>query len=193
MPRGMRDNPLSPALESVCRLLRQKDVHGMIIGGLAASLLGRPRFTNDIDLIILDLDDRIPEFIQKLKGFGIEPRISDAENFAIESRVLLVRHTESGINIDITMSVLPFEREAVERRQLESAYGLDIVLPTPEDLIIFKSISQRPVDIEDIKAIRARHPDIDVERILSTVRDFADILEMPQLYQKIDSLLKYNT
>jgi hypothetical protein len=46
----------------------------MIIGDLAASLLGRPRFTNDIDLIILDLDDRIPEFIQKLKNFGIEPR-----------------------------------------------------------------------------------------------------------------------
>ena len=122
MSSGMQDNPLSPALESVCRLLRQKDVQGMIIGGLAASLLGRPRFTNDIDLIILDLDGRIPEFMN-----------------------------------------------------------------------IFKSISQRPVDIEDIKAIRARHPDIDVERILSTVRDFADILEMPQLYQKIDSLLKYNT
>ena len=73
MPNDIRDNPLSPALESVCQLLEQEDVHGMIIGGLAASLLGRPRFTNDIDLIILGLDDRIPEFILKLKSFGIEP------------------------------------------------------------------------------------------------------------------------
>ena len=190
MPKGIRDNLLSPALGSVCQLLRQKDVHGMIIGGLAASLLGRPRFTNDIDLIILDLDDRIPEFIQKLKNFGIEPRISDIEKFAIESRVLLVRHTESGINIDISMGMLPFERQAVERRRVETAYGLDIVLPTPEDLIVFKSISQRPVDIEDIKAIIARHPDINVKLVLSTVREFADLLEMPELYQKIESLLK---
>ena len=190
MPKGIQDKLLSPALASVCQLLRQKDVQGMIIGGLASSLLGRPRFTNDIDLLILDLDDRIPEFIQKLKSFGIEPRISDIEKFAIESRSLLVRHTESGINIDISMGVLPFEREAVERRRVESAYGLEIVLPTPEDLIIFKSISQRPIDIEDIKAIIARHPNIDSKRILSTVREFADILEMPKLYQTIESLLK---
>jgi predicted nucleotidyltransferase len=191
MPKGIPNNLFPPALESVCQLLRQKGVHGMIIGGLAASLLGRPRFTNDIDLLILDLDGRIPEFIQKLKSFGIEPRISDVEKFAIESRVLLVRHTESGINIDISMGILPFEREAVERRRVESAHGLEIVLPTPEDLIIFKSISQRPVDIEDIKAILARYPDIDDKRILSAVREFADILEMPELYQNIESLLKY--
>jgi hypothetical protein len=162
----------------------------MIIGDLAASLLGRPRFTNDIDLIILDLDDRIPEFIQKLKNFGIEPRILDAEQFATESRMLLLRHTESGINIDISMGVLPFERDAVKRRRVESAYGLEIILPTPADLIIVKSISQRPVDIEDIKAIRARHSDINVKQVLSTVREFADILEMPEIYQKIQSLLK---
>jgi hypothetical protein len=190
MPKDIRDNPLSPALKSVCELLRQQDVQGMIIGGLAASLLGRPRFTNDIDLLILDLDDRIPEFIQELKIFGIEPRISDVEKFAVKSRVLLVRHTESGINIDISMGVLPFEREAVERRRVESAYGLEIVLPTPDDLIIFKSISQRLIDIEDIKAILERHPDINVKQILSTVREFAGFLDMPELYEKIESLLK---
>ena len=59
-----------------------------------------------------------------------------------------------------------------------------------EDLIIFKSISQRPIDIEDIKAILMRHPDIDGKRILSTVREFAGVLEMPELYQNIESLLK---
>ena len=95
MPKDIQDNPLSPALKSVCQLLQQEDVEGMIIGGLAASLLGRPRFTNDIDLIILDLDDRIPEFIQKLKSFGINPRISDVEQFATESRLFLLRNTES--------------------------------------------------------------------------------------------------
>ena len=190
MPKDIRDNPLSPALESVCRLLQQEDIEGMIIGGLAASLLGRPRFTNDIDLIILDLDDRIPEFIQNLKKFGMEPRISDVEEFAAESRMLLLRHTESGINIDISMGILPFERAAVERRRVESASGLEILLPTPEDLIVFKSISPRTVDIEDIKAIIARHPDINVKQVLSTVKEFADILEMPEIYKKIESQLK---
>jgi hypothetical protein len=64
------------------------------------------------------------------------------------------------------------------------------VLPAPEDLIVFKSISQRPVDMEDIKAILARHPDMNVKQILSAVREFSDLLEMPEIYQKIKSLLK---
>jgi hypothetical protein len=58
------------------------------------------------------------------------------------------------------------------------------------DLIIFKSISKRPIDMGDIKAIVTRHPDLEAKRILSTIRGFADILEMPDLYQKIESLLK---
>ena len=190
MPKDIRENPLSPALQSVCQLLQQKDVQGMIIGGLAASLLGRPRYTNDIDLLVLDLDDRLPAFFEKLKKFGIEPRISDAEDFAIKSRVLLMRHEKSGINIDISMGILPFEREAVNRRHVKSAFGLEIILPEPEDLIIFKAISQRLQDIEDIKAIMARHPDLDKEKILSMVREFADALEMKEIYENIQKILK---
>jgi hypothetical protein len=81
-----RNDLLSPALKSISQLLQEDDVEGMVIGGLAASLLGRPRYTNDIDLVILDLDDRLHEFIKKIKKFGIEPRITDVENFAITTR-----------------------------------------------------------------------------------------------------------
>ena len=164
-------------------------MEGIIIGGLAASLLGRPRFTNDIDLVILDLDDRLPGFIKKLKKFGIEPRIEDAEGFANKSRVLLVRHKESGINIDISMGIMPFERDAVSRKKIETAFGLEVPLPLPEDLIIFKAISRRPQDIEDIKAIINRHPSLDKERILSIIREFADVLELPDIYENIKKLL----
>jgi len=190
MPDNEQPKHLLSALESVTKLLLDKDIQGMIIGGLAASLLGNPRFTNDIDLLILDLDNRLPEFIEKLRRFGIEPRISDPEQFALESRVLLLRHQESGINIDISMGILPFEREAVGRRRFESAFRLQLALPTPEDLIIFKAVSRRPRDIEDIQAIVARHPDLDKGRILSTVREFADVLEMNEVYEDIKLLLE---
>ena len=190
MPDRSQTSPLSPAIESISLLLKEPDVEGVIIGGLAASLLGRPRFTNDIDLVILDLDDRLPEFFEKLKKFGIEPRIEDAEGFARKSRVLLMRHTESGINVDISMGIMPFERESVNRRKTESAFGLELPLPSPEDLIIFKAISKRPQDAEDIKAVIGRHPNLDKERVLSVVREFADILESEEIYENIRGLLK---
>ena len=185
-----RNDLLSPALKSISQLLQEDDVEGMVIGGLAASLLGRPRYTNDIDLVILDLDDRLHEFIKKIKKFGIEPRITDVENFAIKSRMLLMRHIQSGINLDISMGILPFEREAVARRHVKYAFNLEIVLPAPEDLIIFKSISQRPIDIEDIKAIITRNPDLDKKRILSTVNEFSDALGLKDIYENIKNLLK---
>jgi hypothetical protein len=190
MPEKGQANLLSPAVKSISQLLKEDDVKGIIIGGLAASLLGRPRFTNDIDLVILDLDDRLLEFIEKIKKFGIEPRIEDAEDFARKSRVLLMRHKESGINIDISMGIMPFEREAVSRKKIESAFGLEVPLPSPDDLIIFKAISRRPQDMEDIKAIIARQSSLDKERILSVVREFADVLESEDIYDNINELLK---
>jgi predicted nucleotidyltransferase len=188
MPEN-KSHHLLPALKSISLLLKENDVEGMIIGGLAVSLIGRPRYTNDIDLVILNLDDRLHEFIFKLKELGIEPRIEDVEEFALKSRVLLMRHKESGINIDISMGILPFEIDAVARRRIQSHSGLDIVLPTPEDLIVFKAIAQRPQDIEDIKVILNRYPDLDKEYILFLVKEFAETLEKNDIYENIKRLI----
>lgn len=44
---------LAPALESVQHLIERLDEQGIIIGGVAVSLLGRPRLTADVDAIML--------------------------------------------------------------------------------------------------------------------------------------------
>ena len=188
MPES-KDPGLLPALKSIDQLLKENDVEGIIIGGMAVSLLGRPRYTNDIDLVILDIDERLNEFIIKLKRFGIEPRIENVEEFALKSRVLLMRHIDSGINIDISMGILPFEIDAVARRHSKFYSDLELVLPTPEDLIIFKSVASRQKDIEDIKVIVKRYPDLDKEYILSRVKEFSEILDRIDIYNNIESLL----
>ena len=63
-------------------------------------------------------------------------------------------------------------------------------LPLPEDLIIFKAISRRPQDMEDIKAIIARHSDLDKGHILSVIHEFSDILESEDIYDNLKKLLK---
>ncbi len=45
--------PLLEPLAALQRLLTQFDNQGVIIGGIAASLLGQPRFTADLDAVIL--------------------------------------------------------------------------------------------------------------------------------------------
>jgi hypothetical protein len=75
---------------------------GVIIGGIAVSLLGTPRFTADLDAVFLLSINDIPIILHEASLREIEPRIHDAEAFARKNRVLLLRHLPSGIDIDLS-------------------------------------------------------------------------------------------
>jgi predicted nucleotidyltransferase len=112
------------------------------------------------------------------------------DGFARRNRILLLHNTASKANIDISLGILPFEEEVVERSILHQLGTLSIRLPTPEDLIIMKAIAQRPKDLEDIKTIVEKYPILDVERIKQWVIAFAEALEQPELWRQIERLLK---
>jgi hypothetical protein len=169
--------------------LERFDDRGVIIGGIAASLLGQPRLTADLDAMLLLSIEDLPELIQAAAEEGVFPRIADAENFARKNRVLLLRHLASSSNIDISLGILPFEVELVERSQKLTVGTLRLRLPTPEDLIILKAVAHRPIDLADIQAVAASHPDLDKDRIRFWVDQFAEALDLPDLWNTISSLL----
>ena len=181
--------PLLAPLAAVQRLLTRFDDQGIIIGGVAASLLGRPRLTADVDAVILLTVEDLPLLVEAAAQEGLVSRITNAEDFARRHRVLLLRHQESGINVDISLGMLLFEIEAVERSVIHQVGSLAIRLPTPEDLIIFKAVAHRPTDLMDIQALLESHPDLDRERVRRWVREFAQALEMPELWDDIASWL----
>ncbi len=175
-------------LEALDNLLVQFDNRGVVIGGIAVSLLGQARFTEDLDAMFLLSVDEIPRFLKIAGQEGIEPRISQAEDFARQNRVLLLRHTSSQTNIDISLGILPFEQEMVERSVVYAIDdALNIRLPTPEDLIIMKAIAHRPKDLLDIQGLVQKHPKLDRKRIQDWVLQFADVLERPELWDDIAS------
>ena len=176
-------------LDALQHLLGRFENRGVIIGGIAASLLGRPRLTVDLDAVILIGIDDLPKLIQAASKEGMIARISDAEAFARKNRVLLLQHESSGINIDIFLGILPFEFEMVKRGQDINIGEIHLRLPTPEDLIITKAIAHRPKDLEDIKAVAASHPNLDIQRIKYWVEQFSTALEMPELWTEIEKLL----
>ena len=87
------------------------------------------------------------------------------------------------------MGILPFEIAAIERRQSKCLMGIEMVLPTPEDLIIFKAIAQRPQDIEDIRAIVNRYQDLDKEFILIHIKEFSEILDRDDIYENLRKVI----
>jgi hypothetical protein len=163
---------------------------GVIIGGIASSLLGKARLTADLDAMILLSIDNIPEFLQTAETMGIFPRIENAAEFGRKNRVLLLQHRDSATNIDISLGFLPFEEEVIERSQVVRVENLDIRLPTPEDLIIMKAVAHRPKDMLDIQGIAEATATLDKKRIEFWLRQFAEALDMPELWVDVDNALK---
>ncbi len=161
----------------------------MIIGGVAASALGRPRLTQDIDALAIVPDADWADVMEGAAKYGIVPRIAEALEFARRSRVLLLRHTSSGIDVDITLGGLPFEQAAVGHSAVHNIGGLKLRLPRVEDLLVMKAIARRPKDIEDIRGLLAANPKIDISEARRWVREFATAMGMSEMLEEFDRLV----
>lgn len=140
-------------------------------------------------MLLLSIED-IPELVELAAQVGLTPRLPDVVEFAQRSRVVLLEHQATGINVDISLGLLPFEIEAVERSQTLQIGTIKVRLPTPEDLIILKAVAHRPKDLLDIAAIVAANPNLDKHRVAFWVSQFADLLETPELWLEVKKLLQ---
>ncbi|MFH1128191.1 MAG: nucleotidyl transferase AbiEii/AbiGii toxin family protein [Candidatus Omnitrophota bacterium] len=182
--------PLLEPLSVLKRLLEGAGCQWMIIGGVAASLLGKPRFTADVDAVALIEDKEFSNLLKVARRLGLTTRIKDAVEFAQKNRVLLLKHTKTGINVDLSLGLLPFEKEAIKRSKRFKIANITFNLPTPEDLIIFKAVAHRPRDIEDIREIVKIHTKVNKKYIKKIVKEFASCLGMPEIWQDIESILE---
>lgn len=178
------------SLETLLKFLREAHVKHIVIGGVAAGLLGKPRFTADIDTLIFLKEDALKDFLKKAEKQGIIPRIENALDFARSKRVLLLKHKATGVNIDLSLGILPFEIESLKRAIVFNLGNLKIPLPTPEDIIIMKAVAHRPIDLQDIKNILLVNPGVDTNRIIDWVKEFAKVLDTPEILNDLKNLLK---
>ncbi len=181
--------PFRATIESLNRLLQNFDYRGVIIGGVAVGLLGKPRFTADVDAVVLLSTEDISRFLEHAANEHLIPRIQNAEEFAQKSRVLLLKHAPTDIDVDISLGILPFEEEMVDRAGVKHFASLSTRLPTPEDLIIMKAIAHRPKDFEDIRTLVDNYPALDRRRIEKWVKSFAEVLDIPNLWDEIKNIL----
>lgn len=183
--------PYREPLESLQNLIARFNHKGVVIGGIAVGVLGKARFTEDLDAMFLLSTQNIPHFLEEAKQEGIEPRVENAVEFAKKKRVLLLRHTITETDIDISMGIMPLEEEIVERSSVHDFDDtLQVRLPTPEDLIIMKAIAHRPKDMEDIRTLAAKYPNLDISRIERWVKDYAELLYAPELWEEIRKILE---
>lgn len=161
----------------------------MIIGGQALLLYGIVRSTRDIDLTLgIDSDDysRIADICNKL-GFIILPK--NPQQFVNETRALPAEEPKLHIRIDFIFSFTPYERQAIERAGQKTVAGYNVKFAACEDLIIFKMVASRAIDLEDVKSILNKKAQIiDYDYLYKWLNEFAKISEYKDIVERFKKL-----
>ena len=184
-----RPESLRRCLRELLRLLNAADVEATVIGGIAASLLGHPRVTNDVDALVLLPESDWKAFLDRAKKDGFPPRVRRPLEMARETRMLLLRHKATRIPVDLMIGAIDYETDVVKRSKTIQSGNLFVPVPRPEDLIVMKAVARRPRDMADIEGIVQAHAKLDLRRIRRLVREFAAALDAPDIVTELESVL----
>ncbi len=157
--------PLSHELVRAVELLSDafviRSIRHALIGGLATSMRGRPRFTRDVDFL-LDVPQLVlPGLLDDLlaRGFSLDPAVVIAEYV----REHITAFSFGPVRIDWLKPVLPFYARALADAQpMDWSEGHSIHVATGEGLILTKMVAFRP------------HDQMDIETLLTANRDTID-------------------
>lgn len=161
----------------------------MMIGGVAVIAYGVKRLTTDVDAVVQGGAVEVAALVRALGRAGITPRVERVEDFARENLVLLMRHVETGVELDVSLGFTRFELEALACRQLVRFGRARAPMARPEDLVIFKALAGRPKDIDDATALLLLHRDIDLARVRERVAELAMLGEAPELIDGLEAVI----
>lgn len=150
-------DPLGAALEDVVAVLADAGIDYVLIGGLATGFRARPRYTNDIDLLLDVPLVALPSVLDRLRELGFEFDTRQVvEEFTRHHMAVLWR---DGVRLDWLKPVLPAYRHVLERAAVEPGPTGSIRVATAEGLILLKLFAFRLQDQTDIEALVSANRD----------------------------------
>ncbi len=187
---GRGERKLEQALSDFASALHGTGVPWMVIGGIAVIARGVRRMTTDIDAVVRGDRTSPGALLRALANHGIVPRIENAEAFALETFVLLLRHEPTGVEFDVSLAWTAFEHEALEART-DAKYG-SVMAPMAraEDLVLYKAFAARPRDIEDATTLLLMYRDIDLTRVRRRLGELAALADRPALVTGLEAMIK---
>jgi hypothetical protein len=198
--RGFRDMPgrqrargerrLESALGALTAALNETRAPWMVIGGIAVIARGVRRMTTDLDAAVRGDAITLPKLMRTFGKHAIVGRIADAEAFARQNLVLLLRHKVTGVDLDVSLSWTEFEHEAIATCSSAAFGTVRAPMADPQDLVIFKVVAGRPKDIEDAAALLILHPGIDNVTVRKRVAELAALADDPSLVARLEVILE---
>ena len=143
----------------VLSALRQENVKGCIVGGLAVSARCDPRFTRDVDIaVVVDTDEHAEALIHALASHGLR-MVGLVEQEAVGRLAMARLSTEDGLSVDLLIASSGIETEVVTNAEiLEVVQGVLLPVARTGHLIALKLLSVAPgreTDAGDLRNLAA--------------------------------------
>ncbi|MEZ0391826.1 MAG: DUF6036 family nucleotidyltransferase [Pseudobdellovibrionaceae bacterium] len=128
-------------LKEVVAKLNNLQINYFVVGSLASMYYSRPRFTNDIDLVVQIGAGQIRDFS---KAFEFPdyycPPFEVIQDEVMRRGSFNLIHQDSGIKIDIVLNKTSeiSKSELGRRQKVEVIPGFEVYIATPEDIILKK-------------------------------------------------------
>ena len=145
---------LHEALAAVLRLLGRRRIPYMVMGGLALSVWGRVRVTQDVDLALALPEDQEDSFLTELQKAHFLPA---APRILVGHRLLICRYLKSSKGLPVQVDLF-FARGSYQARAIERAVEVKlgrraVRVISAEDLILYKLLADRPIDQLDARSV----------------------------------------
>jgi hypothetical protein len=167
---------LKKLIEKIAKEFEKHKIDYMIIGGQAVLIYGEPRLTKDIDITIGANIDKYWDILNIVQNLNLKILPKEPYKFVKDTMVLPLLDEKTGFRIDLIFSSTEYEKEALKRANKIKIGNTYVNYVSVEDLIIYKIISGRERDIEDLKVILIKNKKIDEKYILKWLKEFEKIL-----------------
>jgi predicted nucleotidyltransferase len=165
---------LQKLLIKTVKELDKSKISNIVNGGQAVNVHGIVGATQVIDITLgIDVSqiDALKKIISKLKFNYVK---ENPDDFAKQFWIMPVYDMRSKIKIDFAFSFSPFEKSAIERAIVKKINNTEVKFCSLEDLIIFKIIASRQLDLYDIRNILLLNENLDKKYILRWLRMFEE-------------------
>lgn len=146
---------MEPSFEKLLVRLAESEIRFIVVGGLAVTLNGYVRLTEDVDLVIDTGGDNILSLIHCLSEFGegFGGQLS-VEDFALEPGAIRVIEATEDCQMDIFTLIGGFAfDELIDEAETASLGKFEFPYASKQQLISIKSTSRREKDIIDVSAL----------------------------------------
>jgi len=164
---SQQSSRLIDALKLAHEVLNSVGVRHALIGGIAANLYRREaRATQDVDFAVNVSATEAVRLVEAFRkaGWSAEVRGGKAESMRLAHEDLP--------RVDLLVAGTPFEESAIDRAVKLSIDEQQMLIVTPEDLIVYKLIAGRARDYEAVAAIINTVSKLDRAYILAWLEQF---------------------